>query len=73
MSERKRLPGLSLLFCSRAEILAAPAEEREAYFRLVDAFLARPEECGFRRETVADLEADDVVDRSIHGMNQDWG
>lgn len=33
----KRPAGLSLMFCSRAEIEAAPAAEREAYYRIVGA------------------------------------
>lgn len=32
----KRPAGLSLFFCSRKEIEAAPREEREAYYRLVN-------------------------------------
>lgn len=68
-----RPPGLSLLFCSRAEIEAAPAAEREAYLRIVDSFVANPEAYGFRRETAADLEADDAVDRKVAALNDNWG
>lgn len=71
--EERRPPGVSLLFASRAEILAAPAAERDAYYRIVDALVARPEDFGFRHDTAADLEADAAADRAIHGMNQDWG
>ncbi len=68
-----RPAGLSLLFCSRAEILAAPAAEREAYLRIVDSICAHPEAYGFRHETAADLEDDDAVDRGLAGLNNDWG
>jgi hypothetical protein len=65
-------PGISLLFCSRAEILAAPEVEREAYYRLVEGILADPGACGFRHETWQDLAADDAVDRGLAGLNNDW-
>ena len=71
--DEKRPLGISLLFASRAEILAAPAEECDAYFQIVEALVKRPEDFGFRHETSADLDADDAVDRGLHGMNQDWG
>lgn len=66
-------PGISLLFCSRAEILAAPEIEREAYYRIVDAIVADPGACGFRHETWQDHEADDAFDRRLAGLNDDWG
>jgi hypothetical protein len=68
----KRPPGLSLLFCSRAEIEAAPAAEREAYYRIVDGLVSAPEAYGFRRETAADLDADEAVDRRVSALNNDW-
>jgi hypothetical protein len=68
-----RPPGVSLLFCSRAEILAAPAAEREAYYRIVDGLVAAPEAFGFRRDNDADLTADVCADRRIAVLNQDWG
>lgn len=46
-----RPAGLSLMFCSREEILAAPAEEREAYYRIVGHIVDHPEEYGFEQET----------------------
>lgn len=66
-------PGIILLFCSRGEIDAALATEREAYFRIVEAFLANPEASGFRRETEADHYADEAVDRRLSALNNDWG
>jgi hypothetical protein len=68
-----RPPGVGLLFCSRAEILAAPAEERAAYYAIVEGLVAHPESFGMRRETAADLEKDDAVDRSLAALNDDWG
>lgn len=67
-----RPAGLSLLFHSRAELDAAPAAEREAYYRIVDGIVADPEACGFRFETEADLEAEDAADRRITAMNHEW-
>lgn len=69
----QRPPGISLLFASRAEIQAAPAEEREAYYAIVEGLVANPEAFGFRYETAADLDADYTVDRGINAANQDWG
>jgi hypothetical protein len=66
-------PGISLLFCSRAKVLAAPAEERAAYYAIVEGLVATPGSFGFRRETTADLESDDVVDRRLAVLNDDWG
>ena len=45
-----RPAGLSLMFCSREEILAAPAAEREAYYRIVGQIVDHPEEYGFEQE-----------------------
>lgn len=72
MDDYQRPPGLSLLFCSRAEIEAAPAAEREAYYRIVESLVANPEAYGFRDETDADLAADAAVDRRLSGLNNDW-
>jgi hypothetical protein len=71
-TEYQRPAGLSLLFCSRAEIDAAPAGEREAYFRIVESICANPGAYGFRYETAMDLAREDAADRAIHGANQDW-
>lgn len=68
-----RLPGIGLLFASRADIEAAPAEEREAYLRIVDNLVANPEAFGFRHETAADVADDYAVDRALAGLNDDWG
>jgi hypothetical protein len=45
-----RPAGLSLMFCSREEILAAPKEEREAYYRIVGQIVDHPEDYGFEQE-----------------------
>lgn len=68
-----RPPGISLLFCSRAEILAAPAEERAAYYAIVEGLVANPESFGLRRETTADLQADFAADREQARLDDDWG
>ena len=39
------------MFCSREEILAAPAAEREAYYRIVGHIVDHPEDYGFEQET----------------------
>lgn len=68
-----RPPGVSLLFCSAAEIASAPAAEREAYNRIVDRLVADPAAFGFRHETAFDLEADAAADQRISSFNDDWG
>lgn len=60
----KASAGLSLLFCSRAEILAAPAEEREAYYRIVGGL---PD----RIDINALDEADPVHFRSLRKLTDD--
>lgn len=69
----KRQSGVALLFAPRAEIEAAPAEEREAYFAIVEGLLANPEAAGFRFETAADRAADDAGDNTFGGLSEDWG
>lgn len=61
-----RPAGLSLMFCSREEIMAAPKEEREAYYRIVGQIVDHPEDYGFEQETpwkrngkLSDNEIDD--------------
>lgn len=66
-------PGISLLFCSSAEIQAAPAEEREAYYRIVENLCSYPEDYGFQYETDADIAKDDAVDVALAGAMNDWG
>jgi hypothetical protein len=46
----KRPPGLSLLFCSRAEIEAADPVERAAYYRIVEGICEQPEAFGFKHD-----------------------
>lgn len=41
-----RPAGLSLLFCSKAQIAAAPQAEREAYYRIVEGICENPEAFG---------------------------
>lgn len=57
--------GVSLMFASAAEIAAAPAEEREAYLRIVNGILTDPEAYGFRLESPTELVAvdDNVIQR----------
>lgn len=66
-----RPAGVGLLFRSRAEIAAAPAAEREAYFRIVDGIVANPEAYGLRRDNAADAQADETIDRKLAAMNRD--
>lgn len=68
-----RPPGVSLLFCSRSEIEAASAAEREAYYAIVESLLADPESFGFRRETNIDRQAEFAADRRQASFNGDWG
>lgn len=72
-TEYVRPPGLSLLFCSAAEIAAAPPAEREGYYRVVESLCANPEAYGFRYETAMDLAREDAADRRTAAANQDWG
>lgn len=65
-------PGVSLLFCSRAEIDAAPAAEREAYYCIVGGLMADPESFGFYFETAADRAREDSVENALAGANHDW-
>lgn len=45
-----RPAGLSLMFCSRAEIEAAPQEEREAYYRIVNGICSDPAAFGLKSD-----------------------
>ena len=65
-------PGVSLLFCSLAQIEAAPAEERAAYYRIVDSIVADPEAYGLQRVGAADASHDNAVDAGLIGLNNDW-
>ena len=67
-----RPPGVGLLFASLAEIEAAPAAEREAYLRIVEAILADPSCCDMRRENAEDLARESASDARIAGINNDW-
>lgn len=69
--DQARPPGVALLFASKEAIAAAPAAEREAYYRIVEDICAEPAAFGFRRETAVDLDADSAADRSA-GFNNDW-
>jgi hypothetical protein len=70
-----RPAGLSLMFCSREEILAAPAAEREAYYRIVGQIVDHPEDYGFEHETpwkrngkkLSDNEHDDNYESMRNG------
>ncbi|MCK1577866.1 hypothetical protein [Bradyrhizobium sp. 174] len=64
--------GVSLMFASRAEIEAAPAAEREAYYAIVEAFLADAASCDMRRTSAEDLARETVLDSRLAGINNDW-
>lgn len=64
--------GVSLMFASRAEIEAAPAAEREAYYAIVEAFLADPSSCDMRRENGEDLVRESMLEARLAGLNNDW-
>ncbi|MBR0879514.1 hypothetical protein JQ608_20480 [Bradyrhizobium liaoningense] len=64
--------GVSLMFASRTEIEAAPAAEREAYLRIVEAILADPASCDMRRENDDDLAREPALDAKLAGINNDW-
>jgi hypothetical protein len=60
------------MFASRAEIEAAPAAEREAYYAIVEAILADPASCGMRRTSAEDFVRESVLDARLAGINNDW-
>jgi hypothetical protein len=68
----QRPPGVGLLFRPQSAIDAAPAGERDAYYRIVEGICADPGACGFDFGTPADLEADAVVDARLAALNDDW-
>lgn len=72
-SERyARPPGVGLMFASRAEIEAAPTAERDAYYAIVEAFIADPASCDMRRTSAEDLALESALDARLAGINNDW-
>jgi hypothetical protein len=69
---KARPPGTGLLFATSAEIEAAPAAERDAYYAIVRSLLTDPQAYGFRNETPADLAIDDVIEGRVAAVNNDW-
>ncbi len=70
-----RPPGISLLFASAAEIAAAPAEEREAYLRIVEGLLADPEAAGFQRDgnTLTAVDSDiEPTEDALEEFSETW-
>ena len=64
---------MTLLFAGRAKIEAAPAADRDAYFRFVEALAGNPEAFGFTAAPDIDqFLKDEAVDNELAREADEW-